>query len=65
MENNKIKNKQIKLKNIKKKVIRDDLFYETNKEISDFKNFKTIKSFGKSIYRREIHVNMVTKNNGV
>ena len=42
--------KQIKLKDLKK-VIRDNLFYEANKEIYDFKNLKTVRAFGESIYK--------------
>ena len=45
-----IKNELIKIKRYKSKLIRDNLFYESSKQIYDFRVFKTIRYFGDSIY---------------
>ena len=49
-ESNKVKNEIDKIKR-PEKIIRDNLFYEANKEIYDFKNLKTVRAFGESIYK--------------
>ena len=39
-----------------RKIIKDNLFYESSKQVYDFKAFQTIKSFGNSIYNRKTEV---------
>ena len=39
----------------------DNLFYESSKHIYDFKIFKTIRSFGDSIYNHKIEKNEVNQ----
>ena len=45
-----------RLKRYENKVIKDNLFYESSKHIYDFKMFKTIRSFGDSIYNQKIEI---------
>ena len=55
-ENGEIKNELHKIKRYEKKVIRDNLFYESSKQIYDFKVLKTIRYFGDSIYNHKIEI---------
>ena len=56
-ESNEMKNELHKIRRSERKLIKDNLFYESSKQVYDFKAFQTIKSFGNSIYNRktEIH----------
>ena len=54
-ESDEIKNVQHKIKRYENKVISYNLFYELSKQIYDFKIFKTIRSFGDSIYYHKIY----------
>ena len=44
------------MKRYENKVIRDNLFYESSKQVYDFKVFETIRSFGYSIYNHKIGI---------
>ena len=48
--------KLLKIKRYTSKVIRDNLFYESSNQIYDYRIFKTIKSFGDSIYNYKIEI---------
>ena len=48
--------KLLKIKRYTSKVIRDNLFYESSNQIYDYRIFKTIKSFGDSIYHYKIEI---------
>ena len=50
----KLKKSSIKLKKQKKNVDREKLFYKSNKNIYNFKNFQTLRKFGEDIYEGEI-----------
>ena len=50
----KLKKSLIKFKKQKKNVDREKLIYETNEYTYSFKNFKTIKTFGRDIYEGKI-----------
>ena len=52
-ESDEIKNELDKIKRYENKLIRDNLFYESTKQVYDFKIFKTIRSFGDSIYNHK------------
>ena len=51
-----IKNELHKIKRYENRVIRDNLFYESSKQLSNFKVFKTIRSFGDSICNHTIEI---------
>ena len=51
-----IKNELNKIKRYENKLIRDNLFYESSKQIYDFRVFKTIRYFGDSIYNHKIKI---------
>ena len=55
-ESEEIKNELHKIKRYKNKVIGDNLFYESRKQIYDFKIFKTTRYFVQSIYNRKIEI---------
>ena len=55
-ESDEIKNELHKIKRCKNKVIIDNLFYESSKQIYDFKIFKTTRYFVHSIYNRKIEI---------
>ena len=55
-ESDEIKNELHKIKRYENKVTRDDFFYESSNQICDFRIFKTVRSFGKSIYNHEIEI---------
>ena len=52
----KLKKSLIKLKKQKKNVDREKLIYETNEYTYSFKNFQTIKTFGRDIYEGKITI---------
>ena len=60
-ESDEIKNELHKIKRYENKVIRDNLFYKSNKQVYDFRVFKTIKSFGDSIYNHKIGIHEVNQ----
>ena len=45
-----------KIKEIEKNVDRENLIYETNDDTYIFKNFQTIKTFGRDIYEGKITI---------
>ena len=55
-ESDEIKNNLHQIKRYKNRVIRDTLFYESSKQVYDFKVFKIIRSFGDSIYNHKIEI---------
>ena len=55
-ESNEIKNGLHKIKRHENKAIRDNLLYESRKQICDFRLFKTISSFGNRIYNQKIEI---------
>ena len=52
----KLKQSLIKLKKIEKNVDREKLIYETDEYKYSFKNFQTIKTFGRDIYEGKITI---------
>ena len=50
LNNNEAKKELDKIKEIEKNVDREKLIYETNEYTYSFKNFQTIKTFGRDIY---------------
>ena len=54
--NNKAKKELDKIKEIEKSVDREKLIYETNEYTYSFKNFQTIKTFGRDIYEGKITI---------
>ena len=57
LNNNEAKKELDKIKGIDKNVDREKLVYETNEYTSTFKNFQTIKTFGRDIYEGKITIN--------
>ena len=55
-ESDGIKDELDKIKRYENKFIRDNLFYESSKQVYHFKIFKTIRSFGDSIYNHKIEI---------
>ena len=43
-----------KIKEIERNVDRENLFYKSSKKPCDFKNFRTIRTFGEDIYKGQI-----------
>ena len=56
LNNNEAKKELDKIKGIDKNVDREKLVYETNEYTSTFKNFQTIKTFGRNIYEGKITI---------
>ena len=56
LNDNEAKKELDKIKEREKNVDRDKLIYETNKYTYSFKNFKTIKTFGRDIYEGKITI---------
>ena len=54
LNNNEAKKELDKIKEIEKNVDREKLIYETNEYTYSFKNFQTIKTFGRDIYEGKI-----------
>ena len=54
LNNDEAKKDPDKIKEIEKNVDREKLIYETNDYIYSFRNFKTIKTFGRDIYGGKI-----------
>ena len=54
LNNDEAKKELDKIKEIEKSVNREKLVYETNEDSSSFKNFQTIKTFGRDIYEGNI-----------
>ena len=50
LNNDEAKKELDKIKEIEKNVDREKLIYETNEYTYSFKNFQTIKTFGRDIY---------------
>ena len=57
-----IKNEINKIKEYKKKVDRNDMIYDSSKELFDFKIFRTIRSLGENIYSGKITKTKLIKN---
>ena len=56
LNNDEAKKELDKIKEIEKNVDREKLIYETNEYTYSFKNFQTIKTFGRDIYEGEITI---------
>ena len=56
LNNDEAKKEHDKIKEIEKKVDREKLIYETDEYTYSFKNFETIKAFGRDIYECKITV---------
>ena len=56
LNNDKAKKELDKIKEIEKNVDREKLIYETNEYTYSFKNFQTIKTFGRDIYEGKITI---------
>ena len=52
----KLKKELEKIKEIEKNVDREKLIYETDEYTYNFKNFQTIKTFGRDIYQGKITI---------
>ena len=56
LNNDEAKKELDKIKEIEKNVDREKLIYETNEYTYSFKNFQTIKTFGRDIYEGKITI---------
>ena len=56
LNNDEAKKDLDKIKEIEKSVNREKLVYETNEDSSGFKNFQTVKAFGRDIYEDKIRI---------
>ena len=56
LNNNEAKKELDKIKEIEKNVDKEKLIYETNEYTYSFKNFQTIKTFGRDIYEGKITI---------
>ena len=56
LNNNEAKKEFDKIKEIEKNIDREKLIYETNEYTYSFKNFQTIKTFGRDIYEGKITI---------
>ena len=56
LNNGEAKKELDKIKEIEKSVDREKLIYETNEYTYSFKNFQTIKTFGRDIYEGKITI---------
>ena len=63
-QNNENKKEINKIKTIEERFVRKDLIYETNKYVFNFQQFKTIKSFGESIFSCKITLDETDKKQG-
>ena len=61
LNNDEAKRKLDKIKKIEKNVNREKLIYETNEYTYSFKNFQTIKTFGRDIYEGKITIEETDK----
>ena len=61
LNNDEAKKELDKIKEIEKNVDRKKLTYETNEYTYSFKNFQTIKTFGREIYEDKITIEEVDK----
>ena len=59
LNNDEAKKELDKIKEIEKNVDREKLIYETNEYTYSFKNFQTIKTFGRDIYECKITLEKV------
>ena len=62
VNNNEAKKEVDKIKEIEKKVDREKLIFETNECTYSFKNFQTIKTFGRDIYEFKIMIEEADKH---
>ena len=56
LKNDEVKKELDKIKEIEKNIDREKLIYETDEYTYSFKNFQTIKTFGRDIYEGKITV---------
>ena len=56
MRTNEIKNKNYDIKNWEDKIKRKNLKYKTKNYTYDFQQYKTVRSFGESIYTRKARI---------
>ena len=61
LNNDEAKRELGKIKKIEKNVNREKLIYETNEYTYSFKNFQTIKTFGRDIYEGKITIEETDK----
>ena len=61
LNNDEAKKELDKIKEIEKNVDREKLIYETNEYTYSFKNFQTIKTFGRDIYEGKITIEETDK----
>ena len=61
LNNDEAKKELDKIKEIEKNVDREKLIYETNEYTYSFKNFQTIKTFGRDIYEGKITIKEADK----
>ena len=61
LNNDEAKRELDKIKKIEKNVNREKLIYETNEYTYSFKNFQTIKTFGRDIYEGKITIEETDK----
>ena len=61
LNNDEAKKELDKIREIEKNVDRDKLIYETNEYTYSFKNFQTIKTFGRDIYEGKITIKEADK----
>ena len=61
LNNHEAKKELDKIKEIKKNVDREKLIYETSEYTYSFKNFQTIKTFGRDIYEGKITIEEANK----
>ena len=61
LNNDEAKKELDKIKEIEKNVDREKLIYETNEYTYSFKNFQTIKTFGRDIYEGKITIEEADK----
>ena len=61
LNNDEVKKELDKIREIEKSVDRGKLIYETNEYTYSFKNFQTIKTFGRDIYEGKITIEEADK----
>ena len=61
LNNDEAKRELDKIKKIEKNVNREKIIYETNEYTYSFKNFQTIKTFGRDIYEGKITIEETDK----
>ena len=57
LNNDETKKELDKIKEIEKNIDREKLIYKTNEYTYSFKNFQTIKTFGRDIYEGKTNIN--------